>query len=261
MNQIQDPSSEPIQTSSVASSNADPVELSKFQDLASSWWDPNGEFRPLHQINPLRLGWIAKRCSLPEAKVVDVGCGGGILTESMAVSGADALGIDLAEAPLSVARLHAMESAVELDYRCISAEDLSEEMPGQFDIVTCLEMLEHVPDPASTVAACAKLAKPGGKLFFSTINRNPKAWLFAIAGAEYILKLLPRGTHDFNKFITPAELASYCRAAGLIVDDSIGLTYNPITRHYRLEDDIDVNYMFSVTRPMHELDEQAQDLK
>lgn len=234
----------------VNTANADPAELSKFHDLASSWWDPNGEFRPLHQINPLRLGWISERADLSGANIIDVGCGGGILTESLAESDATALGIDLAEGPLSVARLHAMESGIELEYRCISAEDAAAEMPGQFDVVTCLELLEHVPDPASTVVACAGLVKPGGRLFFSTINRNPKSWLFAIAGAEYILKLLPRGTHDFNKFITPSELASYCRAAGLRVDDSTGLTYNPITKHYRLEDDVSVNYMFSAIRPL-----------
>ena len=232
--------------------NVDPAELSKFQDLASSWWDPIGEFRPLHQINPLRLGWIAEHATLAGATVVDVGCGGGILSESLAESGADVLGIDLAEGPLAVARLHAMENGVVLEYRCIAAEDAAAEMAEQFDVVTCLEMLEHVPDPASTVAACAAMVKPGGRLFFSTINRNPKSWLFAIAGAEYILKLLPRGTHDFDKFITPAELDGYCRAAGLLVDDSTGMTYNPITRHYRLENDVDVNYMFSATRPIEE---------
>ena len=231
------------------SHNADPAELAKFQDLASRWWDANSEFKPLHQINPLRLNWITERVQLPESRVLDVGCGGGILSESMAQAGADVLGIDLAEAPLSVARLHALETGVKVSYRDISAEDCADEMPEQFDCVTCLEMLEHVPDPASTVAACARLAKPGGKLFFSTLNRNPKSWLFAIVGAEYVLRLLPRGTHDWQKFIKPSELDGYCRAAGLQVDEIIGLTYNPITRHYKLENDVDVNYMIAASKP------------
>lgn len=233
---------------SSTSNNVDPAELAKFQDLASRWWDPNSEFKPLHQINPLRLGWIRERVDLPKSRVLDVGCGGGILSESMAIAGANVMGIDLAEAPLSVARLHAMETGTQVDYRDISTEDCSEEMPEQFDCVTCLEMLEHVPDPASTVAACAKLAKPGGRLFFSTLNRNPKSWLFAIVGAEYVLRLLPRGTHDWQKFIKPSELEGYCRNAGLQVDEIIGLTYNPLTRHYKLEDDVDVNYMIAVTK-------------
>ncbi|NND92830.1 MAG: bifunctional 2-polyprenyl-6-hydroxyphenol methylase/3-demethylubiquinol 3-O-methyltransferase UbiG [Granulosicoccus sp.] len=230
------------------SHNADPAELAKFQDLASRWWDANSEFKPLHQINPLRLEWIAERCDLPGSRVLDVGCGGGILAESMAQAGADVLGIDLAEAPLAVARLHARESGASLEYREISAEDCATEMPDQFDCVTCLEMLEHVPDPASTVAACASLVKPGGRVFFSTISRNPKSWLFAIVGAEYVLRLLPRGTHDWKKFINPSELAHYCRDAGLRVDEIIGLTYNPLTRQYRLEPDVGVNYMIATSR-------------
>ena len=233
---------------SSSSHNVDPAELAKFQDLASRWWDADSEFKPLHQINPLRLNWIADKVKLRGARVLDVGCGGGILSESLALAGADVTGIDLAEAPLSVARLHAMESGVEVDYRDISAEDCAIEMPAQFDCVTCLEMLEHVPDPASTVAACARLVKPGGRLFFSTLNRNPKSWLFAIVGAEYVLRLLPRGTHDWQKFIKPSELNGYCRNAGLRVDEIIGLTYNPVTRRYKLEDDVDVNYMIAATR-------------
>lgn len=228
--------------------NADPAELAKFQDLASRWWDANSEFKPLHQINPLRLDWIRDRVQLDEAKVVDVGCGGGILAESMAHHGADVTGIDLAEAPLAVARLHALETGAELDYQEISAEDCAAANPAAFDCVTCLEMLEHVPDPASTVAACAAMVKPGGRVFFSTLNRNPKSWLFAIVGAEYVLRLLPRGTHDWQKFIKPSELGNYCRAAGLQVDEIIGLTYNPITKHYKLEQDVDVNYMICATR-------------
>jgi len=228
--------------------NVDPAELAKFQDLASRWWDASSEFKPLHQINPLRLDWIADRVELSGSRVLDVGCGGGILAESMSHKGADVLGIDLAEAPLAVARLHAMETGAALEYQEISAEDCAAEQPGSFDTVTCLEMLEHVPDPASTVAACAALVKPGGRVFFSTLNRNPKSWLFAIVGAEYVLRLLPRGTHDWQKFIKPSELANYCREAGLQVNEIIGLTYNPITKHYRLEKDVDVNYMIVATR-------------
>jgi len=228
--------------------NVDPTELAKFQDLASRWWDVNSEFKPLHQINPLRLNWINDRIPLQNAKVIDVGCGGGILAESMAAKGADVLGIDLAEAPLSVARLHALESGVDVNYQEISAEHCAEENPAQFDCVTCLEMLEHVPDPASTVAACTKLVKPGGRVFFSTLNKNPKSFLFAIVGAEYVLNLLPRGTHDWKKFIKPSELSHYCRQSGLRVDEMIGLTYNPLSKHYKLEDDVAVNYMIATTR-------------
>ena len=231
-----------------SSENVDPAELAKFQELASRWWDANSEFKPLHQINPLRLNWIADRVKLPGARVLDVGCGGGILAESMSHAGARVLGIDLAEAPLSVARLHAMETGASLEYRQISTEDCAQEMPQAFDCVTCLEMLEHVPDPASTVASCAALSKPGGRVFFSTISRNPKSWLFAIVGAEYVLRLLPRGTHDWQKFIKPSELSGYCRQAGLRVDEIIGLTYNPLTKHYKLENDVAVNYMIATTR-------------
>ncbi|MEE9322046.1 MAG: bifunctional 2-polyprenyl-6-hydroxyphenol methylase/3-demethylubiquinol 3-O-methyltransferase UbiG [Granulosicoccus sp.] len=230
------------------SANVDPLEVAKFQNLASRWWDPNSEFRPLHQINPLRLGWIVQRVPLSGKRVIDIGCGGGILAESMAHAGADVLGIDLADAPLSVARLHALETGATLDYEQISAEDCAAAQPAGFDVVTCLEMLEHVPDPASTVAAAAALVKPGGRLFFSTLNRNPKSWLFAIVGAEYVLRLLPRGTHEFQKFIKPSELDGYCRAAGLRVDEIIGMTYNPLSKHYRLEADVDVNYMIAATR-------------
>ncbi|MFK8081778.1 MAG: bifunctional 2-polyprenyl-6-hydroxyphenol methylase/3-demethylubiquinol 3-O-methyltransferase UbiG [Granulosicoccus sp.] len=233
-----------------SSHNVDPAELAKFQDLASRWWDANSEFKPLHQINPLRLDWIGERVDYSSSKILDVGCGGGILSESMARAGADVVGIDLAEAPLSVARLHALETGTDVDYRAISTEDCAIEMAEQFDCVTCLEMLEHVPDPASTVAACAKLVKPGGRLFFSTISRNPKSWLFAIVGAEYVLRLLPKGTHEWQKFIKPSELNAYCRGAGLHVDEIIGLTYNPFTRHYKLEDNVDVNYMIAVTKPV-----------
>jgi 2-polyprenyl-6-hydroxyphenyl methylase/3-demethylubiquinone-9 3-methyltransferase len=217
--------------------------LAKFAALAHKWWDPNSEFRPLHEINPLRLNWIDKRAKLNGKRTVDIGCGGGILAESMALRGAKVTGIDLSDKPLGVAELHKLESGAELDYRLISAEALAGEQPESFDVVTCLEMLEHVPDPAATVAAAATLCKPGGWLFFSTINRNPKSFAFAIVGAEYVLRLLPKGTHSYEKFIKPAELARYCREAGLETTEIIGLTYNPITRIYKLEPDTDVNYM------------------
>ena len=228
--------------------NVDHTELEKFAALAHRWWDPNSEFRPLHEINPLRLDWIAGRVDLAGKKVLDVGCGGGILAEAMAARGAQVTGIDLGEKALKVAKLHLLESGRQVDYRHISAEALAEEMPGSFDVVTCMEMLEHVPDPASTVQACAKLVKPGGEVFFSTINRNPKSYLFAIVGAEYILRLLPRGTHDYAKFIKPSELARMCRQAGLDVVEVIGMTYNPFTRVYALGDDTDVNYLFHAHR-------------
>ena len=233
---------------STSTHNVDPAELAKFQDLASRWWDANSEFKPLHQINPLRLNWINDRVPLDGARVLDVGCGGGILAESMSEKGADVLGIDLAEAPLAVARLHALETGATLTYQEISAEDCAIDKPAEFDCVTCLELLEHVPDPASTVAACAAMVKPGGRVFFSTINKNPKSFLFAIVGAEYVLRLLPRGTHDWKKFIKPSDLGSHCRAAGLRVDEIIGLTYNPLTKNYKLENDVDVNYMIATTR-------------
>ncbi len=223
--------------------NADPGELDRFGELAHRWWDPNSEFKPLHDINPLRLAWIDRAVGLAGKRVVDVGCGGGILSESMAAMGAVVTGIDLSERPLGVARLHLLESGQKVDYRNISAEALAKELPGAFDAVTCLEMLEHVPDPASTVRACAALAKPGGQVFFSTINRNPKAYLFAVIGAEYLLKLLPRGTHDYARFLRPAELARHCRNAGLEVAEIVGMSYQPIAKTYSLGRDTSVNYL------------------
>jgi 2-polyprenyl-6-hydroxyphenyl methylase / 3-demethylubiquinone-9 3-methyltransferase len=226
--------------------NADPQELAKFSDLAHRWWDTDGEFRPLHQINPLRLDWIARHCPLGGARVLDVGCGGGILADAMARRGADVLGIDLADKPLKVAQLHALEGEpASVSYRLVAAEQLAREMPGQFDAVTCMEMLEHVPDPASVVQACAALAKPGGAVFFSTIHRNPQAFLFAIVGAEYVLSLLPKGTHEYARFIRPSELARWCRDAGLELADTRGMTYNPLTRRYRLSGDTSVNYLMA----------------
>ncbi|WP_263079643.1 bifunctional 2-polyprenyl-6-hydroxyphenol methylase/3-demethylubiquinol 3-O-methyltransferase UbiG [Endozoicomonas sp. Mp262] len=224
--------------------NVDPEEVAKFEQLASRWWDPESEFKPLHQINPLRLNYIDERVSLAGKKVLDVGCGGGILSESMALRGATVTGIDMGAAPLSVARLHSMESGVEVDYRRIPVEELAEEIPGTFDVITCLEMLEHVPDPASIVTACRKLLKPGGKIFFATLNRTPKSWLFAIVGAEYILKLLPKGTHEHSKFIKPHELCEWMRHSNLTVNDMTGMTYNPLTQVYRLnKNDTSVNYL------------------
>lgn len=235
----------PHSSGPTAAVNADPQELAKFSDLAHRWWDPNSEFRPLHQINPLRLDWIDQQVPVKGQQVVDVGCGGGILAEAMAKRGAArVLGIDLADKPLKVAQLHALEAQVaNLQYRQVAAEALASEQPGAFDIVTCMEMLEHVPDPASTIAACAAMVKPGGWVFFSTLNRNPKAFLFAIVGAEYVLKLLPRGTHEYARFIRPAELAGWCRAAQLDVLRMKGLQYNPLTQRYWLSDDTSVNYM------------------
>ena len=230
--------------------NADPVELQKFGDLAHRWWDPESEFRPLHEINPLRLDWIDSIATLSGKTVLDVGCGGGILSEGMATRGATVTGIDLGEKALNVARLHLHESGLVVDYRLVSAEAMAEAHPGEFDVVTCLEMLEHVPDPESIVAACARLVKPGGDVFFSTLNRNPKAYLLAIIGAEYLLRLLPRGTHDYARFIKPSELARQCRQAGLEFRSLTGMTYNPLTKHYALSRDTDVNYLLHVTRPI-----------
>ena len=229
--------------------NADPAELAKFSDLAHRWWDTESEFRPLHQINPLRLAWIDDLVPLKGKRVVDIGCGGGILADSMARKGAEVLGIDLATKALRVAQLHALEAQTQgVTYREVSAEKLADEQPASFDVVTCMEMLEHVPDPASVVRACATLVKPGGWVFFSTINRNPKAFLFAIVGAEYVLNLLPRGTHEFAKFIKPSELAAYARAAGLDLQHTRGMEYNPLTRHYWLSANTSVNYMLAMQK-------------
>ena len=229
--------------------NQDPEEIARFEALAERWWDPDSEFRPLHDINPLRLNYIDERCALPERSAVDVGCGGGLLAEGMARRGARVTGIDLGETALGVARLHAEQEGVDVEYLQISAEELAAERPGRYDIVACLEMLEHVPDPASVVEACARLARPGGHLFFSTINRNPKSFLFAIVGAEYILRLLPRGTHEYAKLIRPSELAAWCRDAGLEVRETTGMTYNPVTQVYRLGRDVSVNYLLHAIRP------------
>jgi len=226
--------------------NYDAAELAKFSALAHRWWDPTSEFRPLHEINPLRLAHIERLAGgLAGKRVLDVGCGGGILAEAMAAKGAQVTGIDLAERALKVAQLHAIEVGSGVDYRLVSAEDLAAEAPESFDIVTCMEMLEHVPQPPSVVAACARLAKPGGHVFFSTINRNPKSFLFAIVGAEYVLHLLPKGTHEYARFIRPSELARDCRAAGLAVGDLTGMTYNPLSKRYALGRDVDVNYLLA----------------
>ncbi|GAB4294588.1 MAG: bifunctional 3-demethylubiquinone 3-O-methyltransferase/2-octaprenyl-6-hydroxy phenol methylase [Thiohalomonadaceae bacterium] len=225
------------------SHNVDHAEIGKFEALASRWWDADSEFKPLHDINPLRLDYIDQRAGLAGKTVLDVGCGGGILAESMAARGAKVIGIDMGEAPLEVAQLHKLESGVEVEYRRTTAEQLAAELPGHFDVVTCMEMLEHVPDPTSVIAACARLVKPGGQVFFSTINRNPKAYLFAVIGAEYVLRLLPKGTHDFAKFIRPSELEGGIRQAGLRLKELTGMSYNPFTRRYSLGRDLDVNYL------------------
>lgn len=231
-------------------SNVDAQELAKFSELAHRWWDPDSEFRPLHQINPLRLDWIDGLAALGGKQVLDVGCGGGILAESMALRAARVTGIDLAARPLGVARLHALEAGVtNVEYREIAAEALAAEQPGAYDVVTCMEMLEHVPDPASTVRAVATLAKPGGWVFFSTLNRNPKSFLFAIVGAEYVLNLLPRGTHEYARFIRPSELARHVREAGLTLQATRGMQYNPFTRRYWLSGDTSVNYLFACRKP------------
>lgn len=231
--------------------NLDPQEISKFEELASRWWDPDSEFKPLHEINPLRANWIDKRAEVAEKTLLDVGCGGGIFSEAMAQRGAIVTGIDMGDAPLAVANLHKLESGLNIDYVKATAESFSDSNFQRFDAVTCLEMLEHVPDPASVVKACAAMTKPGGTLFFSTINRNPKSYLFAIIGAEYVLKMLPKGTHDFAKFIKPSELTSWVRDACLELQDITGLLYNPITKNYKLsQNDVDVNYMISVKKPL-----------
>ncbi len=225
--------------------NVDPLELEKFSQLAHRWWDPNSAFKPLHEINPLRLDYIDRHAGLADKAVLDVGCGGGILSESMAGRGAHVTGIDLGDKPLKVAKLHLLETGKKVNYRKIAVEDLAKEQPHHYDVVTCMEMLEHVPSPSSIVRACAELTKPGGWVFFSTINRNPKSYLFAVIGAEYVLNLLPRGTHDYAKFIKPSELARMAREAGLGLKELIGMTYNPITKVYALEPDSDVNYIMA----------------
>jgi len=229
--------------------NVDFEEIRKFEALAERWWDPASEFKPLHDINPLRLNYIQQQAGLQNKSVLDVGCGGGLLSEGMARMGAAVKGIDMGEAPLAVARLHARDSGVDVDYEKVAIETLAAEQPGKFNVVTCLEMLEHVPDPSSVVTACATVAKPGADLFFSTINRNPKSYLFAIVGAEYVLNLLPKGTHQWSKFIKPSELAGHIREAGLVVKELIGMTYNPFTKHYKLGKDVDVNYMIYAQKP------------
>ena len=231
------------ETKAAQTLNADELELQKFGELAHKWWDKNSEFKPLHEINPLRLSWIDGLVGLKDKRVLDVGCGGGILSESMYFKGADVMAIDLGEKALNVAKLHQLESGAKVAYQYISVEQLAAEQPASFDVVTCMEMIEHVPDPSAVVAACAKLVKPGGSVFFSTINRNPKAYLFAVIGAEYVLNLLPKGTHDYAKFIKPSELSSWARHAGLTVSSMRGMSYNPITQHYWLGDDVSVNYM------------------
>ncbi len=228
--------------------NVDPHEINKFEQLASRWWDPQSEFKPLHEINPLRLNYIDERAPLKGKKVIDIGCGGGILSESMAARGAQVTGIDMGEAPLSVARLHGLESGINVDYQQITAEQYAEQHPGEYDVVTCMEMLEHVPDPASIVQACATLVRPGGHVFMSTINRNPKAYLYAVVGAEYILKLLPKGTHDYKKFIKPSELTQWLRANALGIQDLSGMSYNGFTQQYKIADDISVNYLLEAVR-------------
>ncbi len=236
---------------SFASPNVDPAELAKFQALAARWWDPNSEFRPLHEINPLRLDWIDSLRPLAGARVVDIGCGGGILAEAMAGRSAEVLGIDLARRSLAVAELHALDSGAKVRYEEISAEALADREPSSFDVVTCMEMLEHVPDPASTIQACARLVRPGGWVFFSTINRNPKSFLFAIVGAEYVLRLLPRGTHDYARLIRPSEMTAASRRAGLESRKFSGMVYNPFTRRYRLDaNDLSVNYLAAFMRPL-----------
>jgi 2-polyprenyl-6-hydroxyphenyl methylase/3-demethylubiquinone-9 3-methyltransferase len=239
---------------SVETHNTDPAEIAKFEALASRWWDPQSEFKPLHEINPLRLDYIDQRCcgleagNLKDKTVIDVGCGGGILAESMVAKGAMVTGIDMGEAPLKVAKLHGLECGINVEYQQITAEAMADQHPARFDVVTCMEMLEHVPDPSSVISACSQLVKPGGTVFFSTINRNPKSYLFAIVGAEYLLRLLPRGTHDYAKFIRPSEMEGWARHAGLNMRDVTGMTYNPLTQQYKLGRDLDVNYLAHCVR-------------
>jgi len=228
--------------------NFDPQEIAKFEELASRWWDPESEFKPLHEINPLRLEYIDRRSSLKGKTVVDVGCGGGILAESMALKGANVLGIDMGKAPLSVASLHKLESGAELEYQQITAEELADQEPQKYDVVTCMEMLEHVPDPSSVIAACSKLVKTDGHVFFSTINRNPKSYLFAIVGAEYVLQMLPKGTHDYSKFIKPSELETWSRNADLHLRELTGMSYNLLSKKYSLGHDVDVNYLMHMQK-------------
>lgn len=236
------------QTETVPSVNVDPAELQKFATLAHRWWDPASEFKPLHEINPLRLDYIDRIASLSGKAVLDVGCGGGILSEAMAGRGAQVTGIDLGEKALKVAQLHKLESGAAVDYRLVSVEELAEEQPESFDVVTCMEMLEHVPDPSAIVGACTRLVKPGGQVFFSTLNRNPKSYLLAVIGAEYVLNMLPKGTHDYRKFIKPSELSAWCRQAGLDVAGMTGMSYNPLNKRYWLNSDVSVNYILHTTK-------------
>jgi len=238
--------------------NVDPNEIAKFEALASRWWDKESEFKPLHDINPLRLNYIDEKAPLPGKKVLDVGCGGGILSEGLSQRGAHVMGIDMGDAPLSVARLHGLETGIDVDYQQMTVEALAEQQPESFDIVTCLEMLEHVPQPASVIRACATLLKPGGHLFLSTINRNPKAYLFAVVGAEHILKMLPKGTHEYKKFIKPSELTRYVRQADLEFRDISGMTYNPLIKEYKINSDVNVNYLMHAQKPIDECCSKAE---
>ena len=248
MTSVASPADSPAVHPAGEAANVDPAEIAKFSALAAKWWDPTSEFKPLHEINPLRLDWINDHAALAGKRVLDVGCGGGILSEAMVAKGAQVTGIDLAEKSLKVARLHKLESGAQVDYECISAEQLAARAPASFDAVTCMEMLEHVPDPAAIVRACAALVKPGGHVFFSTLNRNPKSYLFAVIGAEYLLGILPRGTHDYMKFIKPSELARFAREAGLGVREWKGMSHNPLTGRYWLGTDTDVNYLVCMVK-------------